>query len=336
MAEQIERLAHHARLGELWSKALLYLRQAGAKAAERPAYREAFTLFEQALEALKHLPESRESLEQAIDIRFDIRNVLQPLGDHGRIAGFLREAERLATTLDDPRRVGWIQSYLTDHHWILGRTEEAAAAGERALGIARQLSELPLQVVTNLPLGLLHHTRGDYRRAMRYFEWNVARLDGELLQQRFGLFVLPSSFSRSFIAWSLAELGEFAKGAAIGTEGVRIAETADHAFSCGFALPRGMGVLHLRRGELPCAIFELQRALAVGAFAKSRSAMRTGRHFISGTRSRCPAGRQRVCRCWRRPLHWQNREDSSPAIRCASPVSARHTCSPAAPRTQPR
>jgi tetratricopeptide (TPR) repeat protein len=266
MAEQIERLAHHARLGELWSKALPYLRQAGAKAAERPAYREAFTLLEQALEVLTHLPESRDSLEQAIDIRFDIRNVLQPLGEHDRIAGFLREAERLAARLDDPRRVGWIQSYLADHYWMLGRTEEAATAGERALGIARQLSELPLQVVTNLPLGLLHHTRGDFRAAMRYFEWNVARLEGELLHERFGLFVLPSSFSRSFLAWSFAELGEFAKGAAVGEEGVRIAESADHSFSCGYAY-LGMGVLHLRQGDLPRAIFALQRALAVGAFA---------------------------------------------------------------------
>jgi tetratricopeptide (TPR) repeat protein len=266
MAEQIERLAHHARLGELWSKALPYLRQAGAKAAERPAYREAFTLFEQALEVLKHLPESRDCVEQAIDIRFDIRNVLQPLGEHDRIASFLRDAERLAARLDDPRRLGWVQSYLTDHYWLLGRTEEAAAAGERALGIAGQLFDLPLQVVTNLPLGLLHHTRGDFRRAMHHFEWNMARLEGELLHERFGLFVLPSSFSRSFHAWCLAELGEFVNGAAIGEEGVRIAEAADHSFSRGYAY-LGMGVLHLRQGELPRAIFTLQRALAAGAFA---------------------------------------------------------------------
>jgi predicted ATPase len=73
VTEQIERLAHHAVLGEAWPKALSYLRQAGSKAVERPAYREAFALFEQALLALKHLPESRAMLEQAIDIRFEIR-----------------------------------------------------------------------------------------------------------------------------------------------------------------------------------------------------------------------------------------------------------------------
>ena len=266
LTEQIERLAHHARHGEAWAKALTYLRQAGAKAVERPANREASVLFEQALEVLKHLPENRDTLEQAIDIRFDIRNALQPLGERGPILEYLREAEKLAVLLDDQRRLGWVHSYLTDHFWILGQTEEAAAAGERALGIAGQLSDLPIQVVTNLPLGLLYHTCGDYRRAMTYFRWNVDHLEGALLQERFGLFILPSSFSRSFLAWAFAELGEFAEGAAVAEEGVRIAVTADHPFSSGYA-HLGMGVLHLRQGDLSRAIYAFERALAMGAFA---------------------------------------------------------------------
>ena len=58
MAEQVERLAHHALRGEVWDKALAYCRQAGEKAMARSAYREAVGYFEQALSALPHLPES--------------------------------------------------------------------------------------------------------------------------------------------------------------------------------------------------------------------------------------------------------------------------------------
>ena len=54
--EQVERLAHHAVRGELWDKAVTYLRQAGKKAAARSADREAAAYFEQALEVLRHLP----------------------------------------------------------------------------------------------------------------------------------------------------------------------------------------------------------------------------------------------------------------------------------------
>ena len=76
LAEQVERLAHHALRGEVWAKALAYCRQAGAKAATRSAYREAVAYFEQALTAIGHLPEHRETLEQAIDLRLDIRSAL--------------------------------------------------------------------------------------------------------------------------------------------------------------------------------------------------------------------------------------------------------------------
>jgi len=40
LSEHVEQLAHHALHGEVWDKALTYLRQAGAKATARSAYRE--------------------------------------------------------------------------------------------------------------------------------------------------------------------------------------------------------------------------------------------------------------------------------------------------------
>ena len=266
--EQVERLAEHALRGQLKEKALAYLRQAGAKAAEREAYREAVTLVEQALRVLAELPETRETLEFAIDLRFDMRNVLQPLGERERIARYLREAEALADRLADARRIAWIQSYLTEQYWMLGRAEEASTAGERALAIARELSDLPLQVVTNLPLGLVYHTRGEYGRAMEYFGWNFDRLEGPLAQERFGMFVLPASFSGSFLAWSLAEQGEFRRATEIAEEAARIAEVGDHPFSRGYA-QLGIGMVALRQGTLREAIDAFERALAVKAFADS-------------------------------------------------------------------
>jgi class 3 adenylate cyclase len=76
LADQVERLAHHALRGEVWDKTVAYFRQAGDKALARSASREAVTCFEQALVALAHLPEGRERNEQAIDVRFGLRNAL--------------------------------------------------------------------------------------------------------------------------------------------------------------------------------------------------------------------------------------------------------------------
>jgi predicted ATPase len=105
VAEQVERLAHHALRGELWSKAVAYCQQGGEKALARSAHREAVGYFEQALSALPRLPEQHETIEQAIDLRLALRTALNPLGDFGRVLMSLREAEALAAALDDPHRL---------------------------------------------------------------------------------------------------------------------------------------------------------------------------------------------------------------------------------------
>ena len=69
--------------GEVWAKALLYCRQAGAKAMERSASREAVGCYEQALAALAHLPEHRTLREQAIDLRLDLYSARLVLGQLG-------------------------------------------------------------------------------------------------------------------------------------------------------------------------------------------------------------------------------------------------------------
>jgi class 3 adenylate cyclase/tetratricopeptide (TPR) repeat protein len=267
LSEHVERLGHHASQGEVWPKALTYLRQAGAKAVERPANREAVALFKQALEVIQHLPQDRATLEQAIDLRFDVRNALQPLGDLGQILEHLREAEQLATRIGDQHRLGWIASYLTEHYRMHGNPAAAAQSGERALSIARELADLPLRVVTNLPLGLLYYGEGRYRRAMEFLQWNIDQLQGDLFHEHFGLFGLPSIHSRSFLAWCLAEVGELARGRTIGEEAVRFAEGARQRFSMMYAY-LGIGTIHLRSGELQQAIPTFERALELGELAR--------------------------------------------------------------------
>jgi predicted ATPase len=119
LTEQIERLAHHAFRGEVWVKAVGYLRQAAAKALARSANREAVAYLEQALAALAHLPETRETLGQAIDLRFELRNSLIPSGNSGDVTT-LRDAGRLAKALDDPRRLGWVSVYMSQYLWVTG------------------------------------------------------------------------------------------------------------------------------------------------------------------------------------------------------------------------
>jgi predicted ATPase len=106
--DQVERLAHHALRGEVWDKAVIYCQQAGARAFDRSAFREAVAAFEQALAALQHLPDSEATRAQAIDLRFDLRHALHLLGESGRSIEYLRQVESLAEALGDSRRLGQV------------------------------------------------------------------------------------------------------------------------------------------------------------------------------------------------------------------------------------
>src|SRR2546422_2131342 len=120
LEEHYAELAHHFSQGEVWDKALAYCRQAGEKAMAQSAYREAVGYFEQALRALPHLPETRDTREQAIDLRLALGSALLPSGDYGRILAALREAESLAVTLDDPRRLAQVSSFLSIYFYRTG------------------------------------------------------------------------------------------------------------------------------------------------------------------------------------------------------------------------
>jgi class 3 adenylate cyclase/tetratricopeptide (TPR) repeat protein len=236
LVEQVELLAHHAFQGELWEKAATYLRQAGAKAADRSAHREAASYFDQALEALKRLPESRQTIEQAIDIRIDMRSSLQPLGEQAKVFERMREAEVLAETFDDQHRLGQISAYLAGYFVQAGDDPiQAMEKGERAFAIASAIGNFSLQIQANHFLGAAHRSIGDFDRAIYHFKKNVDALVGDQIYERFGLAFVASVGSLSHLTWGLSEVGEFNEAAIHGDEAIRIAEVANHPFSLNTA-----------------------------------------------------------------------------------------------------
>jgi tetratricopeptide (TPR) repeat protein len=110
---------------------------AGLKAAERSAaLPDARAWFEQALGALKGLPESRSTLEQGFEIRLELRPVLTQLGEVRRTMERLREAASIAERLNDDHRRGRVSAYASTVYSQLGDLDEALVTGTRALEIA--------------------------------------------------------------------------------------------------------------------------------------------------------------------------------------------------------
>jgi tetratricopeptide (TPR) repeat protein len=253
LATQVERLAYHAFGGERWEKAVAYCRQAGTKAAMRSAYYEAVAYFEQALLALKRLPQSPATLQLAFDLRLELRPWLAPLGDYARMLVNLREAEAIAQAQGDRHWLGLVSAFMTDYFRLTGDNESAIACGERALAFATELGDFSLQVLAHQLLGHACHAVGDYRRAIQLLKRNVELLRGEWRDERFGAAALPSVFSRSYMAFSLADLGEFAVASVMAEEAVQIAQEADTAHSQVVAA-HALGLVYLLQGDLERAI----------------------------------------------------------------------------------
>jgi tetratricopeptide (TPR) repeat protein len=261
LTEQVERLAHHALRGEVWDKALAYYRQAGDKAMIRSAYREAVACFEQALTALRHLPEQRHTQEQAIDLCDDLSNALQALGEFRQRFPYLREAETLAEALGDQRRLGQICTHMTHAFWTISDYGNALTYGQRALTLAAATGDAVQQARVNGFLGTVYFSLGDYRRARDVFRQAIPSYEGEWRHERFGSVMITSARDRLWLLQCCAEVEAFAEGIAYGEEAARIAETAGHLTSMVMTQDR-LGLLAFRKGELQHAVPVLEHALA--------------------------------------------------------------------------
>jgi class 3 adenylate cyclase/tetratricopeptide (TPR) repeat protein len=262
LGEHVERLAHHALRGELPEKAVPYLRQAGLKAVARSALQDARLWLEQALGAIPALQETRSTLEDAFELRLELRPVLVQLGDVRRALERLQEAEALAERLDDDRKRGRVSAFMTNIHSLFGELEEALASGARALVIAGRQSDLRLRLLTTTYLEQAHYFRGEYERVVQMATENLAALPHDWGTEFLGNAAPVTVYDRSWLVHGLAQLGRFTEAADYAAEALRFAEPTRHSFTIGFA-HLAAGTLDLLKGDWAGARSRLDRAIAV-------------------------------------------------------------------------
>ena len=255
-------LAEHAVRGELWEKAVGYLRQAGARALARSANRAAVDYFERAVAALEQAGHATAPADVAVDLRLDLRHALTPLGEVERILRHLREAEVVAVRTGDRRRLGRVVSFQTNCLFALGDHAGAIECGQRALGMSRELNDVEMGIAAEQFVGRSLHAQGRYRAAVELFRRLIGSLSGDRATQNLGLPVPPAVFARSHVVWCLAELGEFDEALRTGNEAVRLAESIGQPEALQWAC-YPLGLLALDRGELETAVALLDRALAI-------------------------------------------------------------------------
>jgi tetratricopeptide (TPR) repeat protein len=258
LAEQVERLAYHAFRGEVWDKAVLYSQQAGEKAWHRGAVREAVTSFEQALDALGHLPEHPDAGVLAIEVHRRFGDVLSLVGEYQRSLALLGEAAAWARQLGDRVRLGNALSRMVMVRRIVGDVEGAMAAGQEALELAATLGDPALQVHAAYRVGQAYVSIGDYKRAAEVLRGNVEAL----ARGTPGATRLLCIRSQAWLAEVLSILGEFAEGRRHGEEALRLFRVEGRGDAPITARAR-LGCLYLAQGDLEAAIRVFEEGLAL-------------------------------------------------------------------------
>jgi transcriptional regulator with AAA-type ATPase domain/tetratricopeptide (TPR) repeat protein len=261
-ADRLDRLAYHAFRGEVWEKAVEYLRQSGRRALLASANREAVELLEQALTALHRLPPTPARLQQALALRLTLRDPLWSLGRVDRIHEQLGEADAIARELGDARGLARTACYLCHYLWAVARLDAALEASERALASASNVGDRLLVAETELYRGVIFMAQGNCAGATHLLQ----RIDLEFRQLATGASKGVSRVAavwlhvRCYLTRALAELGRFEEGLTVGQEAVHLAEASGTAFGMVTALA-GLGTLYLRKSEPTAAIPLLERGL---------------------------------------------------------------------------
>ncbi len=257
---QVERLAHHALRGQLWEKAVGYLRQSGSKAIEHSAYLAAIGFFERALTALRHLPEDRAALQQAIDTRLSLRVAIGVTGDYARWYAYLGEAEELATKIADRPRLAAISISKTHVLNVVGDVTEAIEVGSRARRIAAETKDPDQLVAASYFLSQAHEFHGEYRQATKILVEMLPYITERHRHHRFGTTGTGSVLYLGLLGYSHAFLGEFDRAFGYCRQACEIAGEVDRPFDTVLACFAD-GVARLLKGDIDDAAVSLRGGL---------------------------------------------------------------------------
>jgi class 3 adenylate cyclase/tetratricopeptide (TPR) repeat protein len=260
--DRLEKLAHHAFQGELWDKAVIYLRETGAKAVSLSSFRNALLYFERALEALQRVPESPDNLRRGIDLRFDIRNALFVLNDFKRGFEHLERAKEAAKAINDQERLGKLFTWMTAYWNLEGNSGQAVITGKQALEHTVGPKNIESNIVAHYFLGVAYHNLGQFESSIDELKKALSLITEDRKYDLFGTTGIVSVNCRIWLIRGLAQIGKFSEAFQYGTEATQTAVERDHPFSIVYAY-YAVGAVALVKGEINQAITALERSLRV-------------------------------------------------------------------------
>jgi class 3 adenylate cyclase/tetratricopeptide (TPR) repeat protein len=259
MEEFTERLADHALRGEVWEQAALYSLKAGQRANHRSAHRAATVFFRHALDAVAHLPAEPQVVNQAIDIRLGLRVALAAAGDLEQVRHYLQEAEALARSIDDERRLMPIVISRSTILNNLGDLDEATQAGLDGRALAERFGDEACLVSSGFALGQAYWNRGDLGQAEAVLSEIVRTHALDRRKRHVGTTGTASLMCLVSLSHTHSLSGEFQQAFIRSREALEMAMEMERPYDLSYA-HAAQGLAHLTIGELDRAICHLEEA----------------------------------------------------------------------------
>jgi DNA-binding SARP family transcriptional activator/predicted ATPase len=251
LAEQVERLAHHAARGELGEKAVGYLRQAGAKAFANSAHTDALAYFTQALELLGRLAQGAARDREELSLRLSLGPALQATRGYAtpEVEQNYARARQLVDEVGVPVQrfqALWGLWLVASHRASAGTALEL---GRELLALAERLDDPALLLEGHHALWPVLVWLGRADAARRHLAQGMALYDKA--RHRSHAFIYgghdPGVCCRKVASWASWILGYPARGLEESLASLRLARELDHPMSIIVALVWACVFRDLRR-----------------------------------------------------------------------------------------
>jgi predicted ATPase len=268
LEEFYEMLAYHFVQGEIWDKAVTYLRQAGGRAITKSAYVEAMAHLRKGLELLHTLPETAERAELELALQFDLAASL--IVSKGGTApeveqAYVRALELCRQVGETPMLIPVLQGLrrLYALRGDRGDGQKARELGEQLLTLAQRQNDTALLQEAHWALGQTLYYLGELNPARTHLEQSSAFYTPQSLSSQVSRDAAGTQIAcLVHMAWVLWALGYPDQALETSDEALSLAHELSHPFTLAFAF-WGMAQLNQFRREVQATLARAEAAIAL-------------------------------------------------------------------------
>ncbi len=247
-----EVLARHYSMAKMAEPAIAYWRRAGELSADASANIEAVSHFENALELLESLPESKDRDQLELEVRVALGGPLLMTRGHGapEVGSTYTRARELCQKIGDSPQI--VPALFGMWRFYIGRGDCTITRdlGRQLLDLGKSADDMPAVVLGHYGLGFALFCYGDLKEARAQLEDGYKLYDRNMRDDlSFRLGQDPGVACLSYWALALWVLGYPDQAKRTTQKALTLAEELSHPFSSAYALSLACQVLQ-HRGEV--------------------------------------------------------------------------------------